>query len=126
MASELRKSILEADDIPHEMLKIPEWGVEVEVRGMNGLERAGFLRRATGDDGEVAYERFYPELVIATVFDESGQKVFEPADRDAINAKSGAALERIASVAQRLSGLGSVDLEEAKGNFDGSPKNAST
>jgi hypothetical protein len=129
MAEESLKSrILNADDIPIEIIEVPEWGdVKLEVRGMNGKERAGFLRRTTADGGEVSFEKFYPELIIATVFDpESGEKVFGPADRDNINTKSGAALERVAAVAQRHSGLGASDVDDAVGKSEGPEKNAST
>ena len=87
MASELRKQILEVDDIQMEPVVVTEWGdLEVEVRGMSGLERAGFLKRSTDKDGDVAFERFYPELLIATCFvppangedPGSGEKLFEP------------------------------------------------
>jgi hypothetical protein len=128
MATELRKSIFEADDIGREVVDVPEWEVKVEVRGMNGKARATFLRRATNPaDGTLEYEKFYPELLIATIHDpESGEKVFESADRDAINEKSGAALERLALVAQRLSGLGAADVEAAKGNSESSQSEGST
>jgi hypothetical protein len=126
MASELRKTILEVEDIPSEVIEVPEWGVEVVVRGMDGLARARFLRRATSADGEADYEKFYPELIIACAYDKDGNPAFEGADRDALNQKSGRALERVATVAQRLSGLGGDDIEEAKGNSESSPKNAST
>jgi hypothetical protein len=124
----LRDQILNFDDIQIEKLVVSEWGgIEIEVRGMSGKERAQFLRRITGGDGEVNIERFYPELIIATVFDpESGAKVFEGADRDVINTKSGAALEKIAQVAQRLSGLGSTDVEEAAGKSEETPRSDST
>lgn len=126
-SSKLKSKILNREDIPSEVVFIPEWDVKVEVRGMNGFERAGFLRRTTADGGEVNFEKFYAELIISTVFDpESGEKVFEPADRDSINRKSGAALERIALVSQRLSGLGAPDVEEAEGKSEGQEKNAST
>jgi len=129
MAEESLKSrILNADDIPVEVIEVPEWDdIKIEIRGMNGKERAGFLRRTTADGGEVSFEKFYPELLIATVFDpETGEKVFAPADRDNINTKSGAALERVATVAQRHSGLGATDVEEAVGKSEGQEKNAST
>lgn len=128
MVSELRKSILENEDIQQEIVAVPEWGgTKLEVRGMNGKDRASFLRRSTDSEGNIAYENFYPELLIATLFDpESGEKVFEPADRDALNQKSGAALERLAIVAQRLSGLGVSDVEAAEGNSEGSQSNGST
>jgi hypothetical protein len=126
--SELKKSILDADDIQSEIVEVPEWNVKVEVRGMNGRDRANFLKRSTNPvDGTLDYDKFYPELLIGTLFDpETGEKVFEGPDRDSLNTKSGKALERLATVAQRLSGLGVVDVEVAKGNSDSSQSNAST
>lgn len=128
MASELRKSIFEIDDIPEEIVPVPEWGdIKILVRGMTGLSRANFLKRSTDANGEVAFDRFYAELIIATSFDpEDGEKLFEGADREALNAKSGLALERIARVAQRLSGLGATDLEEAKKDSAETTSSAST
>ena len=128
MANELKSRIFEIDDIQSEVVPIEEWeDIPLEIRGMNGKERAGFLKRTTADGGEVSFEKFYPELLIATVYDpETGEKVFEPADRDHLNQKSGAALERIATVAQRLSGLGATDVEDAVGKSEETENSAST
>ncbi len=128
MANELKSRIFDIDDIPTEVIAIEEWeDIKLEIRGMTGKERAGFLRRTTADGGEVSFEKFFPELVIATVYDpESGEKVFEPADRDHLNKKSGAALGRIADVAQRLSGLGTTDVDDAVGKSEATESNAST
>ena len=115
-AADIKKMILDYDDIPVEELEVPEWGdIKILIKGMTGKSRANFLKRASGTSGEIEFDRFYPELIIATVHDPVTEKpIFEGADRDAINAKSGAALETVAKVAQRLSGLGSSDVEEAK------------
>ena len=114
MASELRKTILEADDIGIELVEVPEWGTTIEVRGMDGTQRAKLLKGAAAG-GEVDMEKWFPDLLIATVFDpENGEKVFERADRDALNAKSGAAIAAIADVSARLSGLGATDMQIAK------------
>ena len=127
MASELRKLVFEAEDIPEEEVTVPEWGVTILVRGMNGKGRANFLRRSTNAQGEVSFENFYPELVIATAFDpETGEQVFEASDREELNRKSGLALNRVAEVAQRLSGLGTADLEEAKKESEETESNGST
>lgn len=113
--SNLRNQILTAEDIPFESVEVPEWGTTVNVRGMTGKQRAAFLKNATDAQGNVSFDRFYAELVIASTYDpETGELVFEPADRDALNNKSGRALERVASVATRLSGLDGSSLEEAK------------
>ena len=123
MASELRKTILESEDIQTEIVPVPEWnGVKVEVRGMSARERSKLLKRATAGGGELDLERWFPELIIATVFDpETGDKVFEPADRDALNGKNGAAISRITDVASRLSGLSDNAVEEAKQDFCETP-----
>jgi len=128
MASELKKSILDYEDIPEETIEIEEWGgIKLLIKGMTGKSRANFLKRASDDDGNIAYDRFYPELIIATVYDpESQEPVFEGADRTALNQKSGAALEAVARVSQRLSGLGVEDVEEAKKDSSGTKKTVST
>lgn len=101
----LRDRILSVQDIQSERVYVPEWDVEVEVRSMTGAQRARVLQGATVD-GEVDLERLYPILLIETTYDpESGEQIFTPADRDALNSKNSGALERIAKVAMRLSGI---------------------
>lgn len=127
MAAELRKLILEADDLKSEVLDIPEWNVKVEVRALSGRERARLFKAATGADGSVDMERWMLDLVLATTFDpEDGTKVFELADRDHLAAKSGAALQRIHDKAAQLSGLAPSAIEEAKEVFDEAQSSAST
>lgn len=114
MASALRQTILNADDIVKEVVDVPEWGIKIEVRGMTAKERAKLLK-SSATSGEVNMVTWFPDLIIATAYDpETGEKVFEPADRDAINAKSGAAVSALSDVAARLSGLGETDVQIAK------------
>jgi len=111
----LRDKILAAKDIQDEVVDVPEWGVKLLVRGLTGRQRARLLQNAVDANGNVDLERIYPELVIYSVYDpETGEQVFKPADRDALADKSGAALERIAQVAMRLSGLSANAVKEAK------------
>lgn len=113
--SNLRDTILRTDDTQRDTVTIPEWGgIELEVRSMTGKERARFLESFTDDQGRVQWEQLYPSLIIATCFDpESGERVFLPDDHDELNGKSGAALERIAKVGMRLSGMEKDSEEEA-------------
>jgi len=102
----IRDQILAKQDIPSEMVDVPEWGVKVEVRGMTGAERTRIMDKATQNAGDVNLQFVYPEIVIATAFDpETGEQVFKPSDRDALLAKSATALDRIAAVGMRLSGF---------------------
>ena len=127
MASELRKTVLESDDIEEEIVDVEQWGVKLLIKGMSGKGRAQFLKR-TAKGNQVDLEKFYPELIIATAFDpdDPDEKVFEPADRDALSSKSGAALEAVSGVALRLSGMGPGATEEAAEDLEETPNEGST
>lgn len=102
----IRDQILSAQDIPSEMVEVPEWGVKVEVRGMTGAERTRIMDLAIDNKGGVNLQFVYPEIVIATSFDSvSGEQIFKPADRGALLAKAATALDRLAAVGMRLSGF---------------------
>jgi hypothetical protein len=117
MTSELRKTILNVNDVQTETVPVPEWDVTVEVRGMVAADRFRLLQTSS-IDGKVNFQRWFPDLVIACVYDpETGEKVFEAADRDALLAKSGKVVGSLAEVASRLSGLSDADVEAAKSTF---------
>jgi hypothetical protein len=115
----IRDRIFSANDIKEENLHIPEWDVDIIVRALNGKQRARLLQSALKKDGTPDLEKMYPALTILCSYyvDEDTQEkrpVFEDADRDAIGEKSGHALELIAQVAMRISGLTENALKEAK------------
>ena len=102
----IRDLILAKQDIPSEVVDVPEWGVKVEVRGMTGAERTRIMDKASDNNGSVNLQFIYPEIVIATSFDpETGEQIFVPADRDVLLSKSASAIDRIALVGMRLSGF---------------------
>lgn len=112
----LRDKIFEAQDIESELVEVPEWGVTIDVRGMTGGDRSRLMSKALDPDtGNINVEVIYPELVIASSYDpEDGGRVFTDGDTAAIQEKSAAAIDRVAKVALRLSGLAEGAQEEAK------------
>lgn len=123
----LREKILGASDIRREQVHVPEWDATVEVRGLTGTQRAKLMKTGFDAKGAVDFEKLYPELLVASVFDpETQQPVFTEADRDSLNGKSGAALERVAQAAMRLSGLSPEAAEQAEKNSVAAPSGAST
>ena len=60
-------------------------------------------------------------LVGLTVIDEGGQRLFTDDEVDLLGAKSGAALDRIFAIAQKLNGLSGADVEELTKNSSGVP-----
>jgi hypothetical protein len=124
----LRDQILQCDDIQVESVTVPELGgVTLEVRGMDGDSRANWMRDYRDpDSGEINYQNLYPVMVIETCFDpSSGEPVFTAADAAGLGKKSGAALERVARVSMRLSGL-TESAEDELGKDSSKASDAST
>jgi hypothetical protein len=125
----IRETIFAAQDIPSEIVTVPEWNVDIEVRGMTGAERTRILEQAVDQNtGGINLQVVYPEIVIATSFDpETGERVFEAGDRDAILSKSGVAIDRVASPGMRLSGFSDGAADAAgEGSSDTPSEGSST
>jgi hypothetical protein len=99
----IRDLVLQAADIESEVVDVAQWGVKIEVRGMTVEERLDYAQRATNGERK----HIFAELLLATCYDpDTGERVFDRADRDALSAKAAAPVEKLVEVAQRLSGLG--------------------
>lgn len=115
------QAILGAKDIVTEDVEVPEWGGTVRVTGLNGLERDQFestLVEQKGKKTRVDLRNARARLVSMTVVDEAGKRVFSPDHVGILGTKSAAALDRVYTVAARLSGLTDEDMDELTGNSD--------
>ena len=109
--------ILDADDIKTQRVPVPEWGGDVLVKTLTGKERDAFEStivdmKLKGKDRQVNLENFRAKLVIASLVDEAGNKLFSPKQLEQLAQKSAAALHRCFKVAQEMSGFGEDDVEE--------------
>ena len=118
----LRDKILNAYDIEHRLVDVPEWGVKVELRTPSVRQRGELIASFMGADGELDYVKMYPSLVIATAFDpKTGEPIFTPDDFEALTTKSGKAMETLGSVAVEIAGLDQAAKRVAEGKDDSSP-----
>ena len=111
-----KESILKADDLPRELVQVPEWGGSVFVRTLRGNERDNFEQSLVGKKQKMSLENVRARFAVLTVCDESGTRLFTDADAKALGEKSAAALDRCFAVAQRLNGFSSDDVEDLAGN----------
>ena len=109
-----RDAILGADDIRSEIVSVPEWGGDVRVATLSGAQRDDFEMAIVESKGKGGSLR--ARLVAACVIDEAGEPMFSQKDVAALGKKSGKALDRVFSVAQKLAGLTDGDVEELEGN----------
>lgn len=115
-----KNEILSQSDRAIEMVEAPEWGGVVFVRSLSGEERDQFeasIVERNGRDVRTNLRNLRARLVVLAACDESGKPIFAPGDADALGAKNAAVLDRIFSVAQRLSGLRENDVQELAENF---------
>jgi len=84
-------------------------GEQIEVREMRLGERNRLLDRGyrtVGKKTVPVYEKLYPAILMACVFDpETGEKVFREGDEDIIFALEGDEVDEITNIAFRLSGM---------------------
>lgn len=114
-----RDQILEHSDLVTQVVSVPEWGGDVIVSTMTGEARDAWeqsLVISEGGKSRTNMENIRARLVVSTVVDENGNRLFTDKDVSVLGRKSGAALERVCKVAQRLNGLTNDDVEQLKGN----------
>lgn len=114
-----RADIIAAKDLATEEVEVPEWGGVVIVRALSGTERdayeAGIFASgstAPGKSPEYNLQNIRAKLASKTMVDEDGKRLFSDADVVILGLKSAAALDRVFSVAQRLSRLTNQDVAE--------------
>lgn len=119
-----RKDILEASDIQKELVSVPEWGGDVYVKGMTGAERdkfEGSIVEQRGKDAQVNLTNVRAKLASMTICDEKGKRLFDEKDVQTLSQKSAVALQRVFTVAQRLSGIGDEDIKELTEGLENNP-----
>ncbi len=126
-----KDQILKADDLPTEVVDVPEWGPggQVRVRTLTGTERDSFeesITKKKGKSVEVNMVNLRAKLCALTIVDDKGERLFANADVVELGKKNAAVLDRIFTVAQKLNGFGQDDIEELAKNSGPAQKEDST
>lgn len=112
-----RQQILDSQDLKTVDIDVPEWGGNVRIRMFSGKERDEFLvKMQDGTRERVAGTSAL--LVMLSVIDDDGNRLFKEADLTTINGKSGAVLGRIAAEVMVLNQMGQQGAEEAEKNSE--------
>lgn len=123
-----KTQILESNDLVTEIVAVPEWGGEVIVRGMSGVDRDKYestLYKIKGQNVSISLENIRALIVCLSVIDEQGNKLFNLKEVEELGKKSASALEKVANVASRLSGLTQESKEQLKAGIKDSPLESS-
>lgn len=109
-----KESIFNANDIRISTVSVPEWGGELRIKSLSVAERdllTDKIKNAGDSQAKISIG-----IVIMTVIDNNGNKVFSDSDYDALANKSAPVIERIALEALRINGLNPDAVEQAEKN----------
>ena len=111
-----KDAILKADDLPRELVQVPEWGGTVWVRTMTGAERDAFEASVAASADTPNLTNIRARLAVLCVVDDKGKRLFADADAEALGGKSAAALSRVFEAGQKLNGLTDSDVSDLEKN----------
>lgn len=108
-----KSEILAAQDLKTTTVEVPEWGGAVLVRSLSGDERDAWEienarrrdRLGAAADKYSNLDGIRARLAALCLCDESGARLFTPAEVTELGRKSGAALDRVFDAARALNGM---------------------
>ncbi len=124
-----RDDILGGDDRPMERVNVPEWGGAVFVRGMTATERDSFEAETLQDRGngeiQVRYLDMRAKLAVRSIVDSAGNRIFKDEEFGVLSGRAASALDRIFTVAMRLSKISKSDVDKMMGELNAARPSAS-
>ena len=114
-----RDEILKKVDTQIKIVKVPEWGGDVRVRGMTGEERDAFeggIAKVVNGKSIVDTKNIRARLLVNCIVDEKGERIFSMEDIEALGKKSASALQRVFEVAGDLCGLTAGEIDKIEKN----------
>lgn len=111
-----KATILSAQDLKRETVKVPEWGAQAEVivQEMSALERDRFYLSTRKEDGTHDPVNFAAKLLVRCLVNQEGARLFVDEEAEPLGRKSKAAINRLFEVALRLNGMGEEKGDAAK------------
>lgn len=104
-----RDQIFAAEDVKTEIVSVPEWGGDLRIQMLTGVQRdewdSQFEADAEGNIDRKCYRNIRARLVAMCAVDEEGNQIFGPGDAEKLGKKSAKALNRVYRACRELSGM---------------------
>ena len=104
-----KNAILASDDRNVKTVSVPEWGRDVCIRVLNGIERSQFETMFT----EKKVDLFKVRFVACSLCDERGSRLFSDSEVEALGEKSAGVISRLFDVCWEHSSLSQEAVDEA-------------
>ena len=110
-----KAQILKADDLPTEVVPVPEWSGEVTVRTLAAYEKDEWEESLTETKGrkvKLDMGNLRAKLCALCIIDDKGARIFNDKDIESLGKKSAKVISRIYDVAAKLNGVGEQDAAD--------------
>jgi hypothetical protein len=117
-----KSSILSAGDVKLDKVNVPEWGGDVYIKTISGLDRDCF------EDGynEQKMKNFRSRFLVLTLCDEAGARLFTDAEVAELGKKSSLVLNRLFEKAWSLNAFTNEAIADLGNDSTVDPSDAST
>ena len=102
-----------------ERIEVAELNSPIYIRGLSARERDSFEASCMPGKGKARalnMENIRARLLVRSICNEVGARLFQDHEADALGTVPASVVDKLFSVAQRLSGLSTNDVEELAGN----------
>ena len=113
-----KDQILNARDMRVEAVNVPDWGGQVFVRTLTGPERELLEERLSKKASNID---FMILLLVLTLCDEQGNRLFTEKDSASLKQKNSAVLLHVFQAASRLNAVSTADVEDLAKNSESAP-----
>ncbi len=121
----IRDKIIKADDLGSEIVSVTEWDVKIEVRAKTVDQQYELLDKCRKPNGDIDGKLLAVETILATSYDpDTGDRVFEDADRDMLRGKNSSAFQTLLAAANKAAGLDTED--DVVSDLDATPADATS
>lgn len=104
-------------DIVTEEVFVPEWNDSVLIRAMSGAERDAF-EMANRRKGKLDLRNYRAKFLVRCIVNENGTKILTDAQAVDLGKRSSAVVDRLFTVASKLSGMDDDETEAVEGNSE--------
>jgi hypothetical protein len=125
MKSSLKQTILAAHDGRPEEIDVPEWSCKLHIRVMTGTERNEY-ERTVFENGRAKTEDLFSHLLVRTICEPDGSRVFNDDEAKALSGKSFTVLKYLHDRAARKNGLLKEEVDSLAKNSSSAPAAGST
>ena len=115
-----KEQILQKQDLLIESVDVPEWGGRIYVRSLSGTEREEYEKICSDRSRSKNFDMrgLRVKLIVLSVCDKDGKRIFGESDEAKLNKKSAAVIEKVFNAAKKASGLSDQDVKDLTENLE--------